>query len=650
MKADIMGNNARMQDYGGIFFQDLVEKLPAAIAICDREMRYMAYSERWIKDNRIGRDNLIGCCHYDIIPEVSDLWKEEHKKCFAGETIKKVEERFHRSDNSTDWLRRELIPLRNRYDEIDAIMIIAEYVTQRKHAEIILSGCAREMASISESCPAMMNSIHLKPDNCVCMPYVSANVHEFLGLCPEDVADDAAPFLDRIHPLDLPRVRDSLMASARDLRPCLEEFRILHPSRGRLWMKIYGNPEPHPSGGMIWYGYIFDITGKKLAEEKLIESERRFRELAELLPETIFEADLKGRLTFVNQKAHDLFGYSHDDFEAGVNAFEIISEKDRGRAKANLERVFQGKSITDNEYEMQKKDGGVFPGQIHASVITRDNQVAGFRGIVIDMTEKKRTREILIQSEKMMSLGGLAAGIAHEINNPLSGMVQNVQVILNRLSQDLPANIQAARDSGTTMESIKAYMDKRKIFHLMDHIRVSGFQASKIIQNMLNFSRPAPLRSQPCDLSAVIENTLEFAGQDHDFKPVRIIKEFEPGLPRVPCDENQIQQVILNIIKNSMDAALEIKGTLKGLVLCFRLTRGKNKVCMEIEDNGPGMEESVRKRAFEPFFTTKGKGTGLGLSVSYFIIVNNHKGEMEVSSVLGQGTKFTIRLACQPGS
>ncbi|OGR22656.1 MAG: hypothetical protein A2277_12630 [Desulfobacterales bacterium RIFOXYA12_FULL_46_15] len=384
--------------------------------------------------------------------------------------------------------------------------------------------------------------------------------------------------------------------------------------------------------------------------QAFIESERRFRELTELLPETIFEADLQGVLTFANQKAFDVFGFTRDDFDAGILAFDVISEKDRDRAKKNLEKILQGEAVQDNELEMKKKDDSVFPGLVRISAIARDNGPAGFRGLVMDITEKKRTQEFLIQNEKMMSIGGLASGIAHEMNNPLSGILQNAQLIFNRLIGSIPGNEKAACDSGTDMESIKAYIEKRKIGELLENIRISAIRATETVRSMLDFARQKPFVPKPVDLSVVVDDTFLLLRQNRDFKYIRMIKQFDPDLPYVLCEGNRICQVIMNIINNSMDAALEQWGTVKDLVLYVRLTHEKGKVRMEIEDNGPGMDEEVQRHIFEPFFTTKepGKGTGLGLSIAYFLIVDLHKGKIEVQSTPGQGTTFIVTLPVEP--
>lgn len=275
----------------------------------------------------------------------------------------------------------------------------------------------------------------------------------------------------------------------------------------------------------------------------------------------------------------------------------------------------------------------------------------GIASLVNDITDRKRTEELMIQSEKMMSIGGLAAGMAHEINNPLAGMIQNSQVVYNRLTKNLPSNNKVAEEIGTSMTVIKNFVEKRGILKQLESINKAGGQAAKIIENMLSFARKGDSTRREHHLSDLIDQTLELAKTDYDlkksydFKQIEITREYTP-CPQVLCEGSKIQQVLFNIIKNASEAMWEENQVQKKPKLILRLEKKQDRVCVEIEDNGPGMDDVTRKRIFEPFFTTKeiSKGTGLGLSISYFIIVDDHGGEMDVESTLKSGTKFIIKL------
>ncbi len=277
------------------------------------------------------------------------------------------------------------------------------------------------------------------------------------------------------------------------------------------------------------------------------------------------------------------------------------------------------------------------------------------RGVVIridDITQRLSLEEMMVQSEKMLSVGGLAAGMAHEINNPLGAILHNVQNIRRRLSSDLPKNLEFAEQAGIELEKINRYLEGREVPQLLDGIQQAGARAAKIVTHMLSFSRRSNRQMAPCDLPALIDQAVEIAGNDFDlaigfdFKGQAIIRQFDTQLGPVPGTANELEQVLLNLLKNAAQAIHLREDDREPGRIILRTRLNPPWAEIQVEDNGIGMSENVRKRTFEPFFTTKeiGQGTGLGLSVSYFIVTNNHKGQMEVHSTLGQGTCFTLRL------
>ncbi|MCY1391401.1 Adaptive-response sensory-kinase SasA [compost metagenome] len=277
------------------------------------------------------------------------------------------------------------------------------------------------------------------------------------------------------------------------------------------------------------------------------------------------------------------------------------------------------------------------------------------RGVVIridDITQRLSLEEMMVQSEKMLSVGGLAAGMAHEINNPLGAILHNVQNIRRRLSPELAKNLEQANENGIDLASVNAYLQNREVPQLLDGIQQAGARAAKIVTHMLSFSRRSTRQMAPCDLPALIDQAVEIAGNDFDltvgfdFKGQAITRQFDESLGPVPGTANELEQVLLNLLKNAAQAIHQRVDDTEPGRITLRTRLNPPWAEIQVEDNGVGMPESVRKRIFEPFFTTKeiGQGTGLGLSVSYFIITNNHKGQMEVQSTPGQGTCFTLRL------
>lgn len=257
----------------------------------------------------------------------------------------------------------------------------------------------------------------------------------------------------------------------------------------------------------------------------------------------------------------------------------------------------------------------------------------------------------MIQTEKMMSVGGLAAGMAHEINNPLGVIMQVTQNIIRRTSPTLKSNIPVAEHCGINLDDLRNYMDKRGITNYLHNIQDAGERAAGIVKSMLDFSRKSNSVKSSCNIESVIETALSLASNDYDlkkqydFKKIKIIRDYSSP-PLFNFTEMEISQVILNLIKNAAQALSEEHNKHKVPTITIRTSTDRQSVRVEIEDNGPGIPESSLKRVFEPFYSTKspGTGTGLGLSVSYFIVTQNHGGTITVDSNHNEGTRFTITL------
>ncbi len=394
---------------------------------------------------------------------------------------------------------------------------------------------------------------------------------------------------------------------------------------------------------------IQDITELKLADEEMVRMRSYLKNMIDSMPSILLGVDLEGRITHWNMEAERVTGIPEHAAIGGMIA-EVLPA-----LAPQLDNVRL--AIEKREPQKVERVPGRFAGgEIFFDVMVYpliDNDVQGAVIRVDDVTRRVRIEEMMVQTEKMLSVGGLAAGMAHEINNPLGGILLGAQNILRRVSPDLAMNAETARECGTSIEAVLRYMEARKITKMIDGIREMGERASKIVSNMLSFSRQSESRMSVASLAEIIDKTLELAANDYDlkkkydFRHIRVVKEYAADVPDIQCVVTEIQQVVLNLLKNSAQAIAEKEfGGKDGPVITLRLSREGDWARIELEDNGPGIEENIRKRVFEPFFTTKevGVGTGLGLSVSYFIITNNHKGAMEVESRPDEGTRFIIHL------
>lgn len=429
-----------------------------------------------------------------------------------------------------------------------------------------------------------------------------------------------------------------------------------------------------------------DITQRKKEQEALAESEQSFQELANLLLQPVFEVDLKGNIVFSNKAGLDLFGYSRNDIEEQeFEATRLFAPVDRQRVLQNMAARIQGTAIDNHEYTALKKDGAAFPILIYSEPIIRRGIPVGVRGLCLDISERKRneeklrelnqtleervderTRELevthqqMILQEKLASIGQLAAGLAHEINNPVNFVRINFATLredvndLGRLIREYRAVFQEIEHSGPApeaMERLKALEKKLKVDEVLDELPElfdesrRGFERiGTILSSMRNFSfRHALDQRVPFDLNQGIRDTLIIAQNEY-----RYYAEVETRLgelPPAPCNPEQINQVFLNIVVNCAHAIASQKRHEKGRIV-IETGDGDGQVWCTIADDGPGIPAEIRNRIFEPFFTTKdpGKGTGLGLSISYDIIANKHGGSLTVSCPPEGGSVFTIWL------
>jgi signal transduction histidine kinase len=273
--------------------------------------------------------------------------------------------------------------------------------------------------------------------------------------------------------------------------------------------------------------------------------------------------------------------------------------------------------------------------------------------VIDDITDKTSMEAMMIQSEKMLSLGGLAAGMAHEINNPLGIISLGVQNIIGHLTPENPRNREQASVAGLDPDLLFAYLVGRKIIHYLEGMQNASQRASEIVANMLQFSRTAPGSKSRVNIAELVDQTIQLARNEYDLKKkydfnrIGIERDYEPHLPAIFCNATEIQQVLLNLLKNATHALFDKhKSGDNTARIVIRLRNEAARIRIEIEDNGPGIPEKHRGRIFEPFFTTKevGVGTGLGLSVSYFIITKNHTGTIEFTTEAGNGTCFIITL------
>lgn len=403
---------------------------------------------------------------------------------------------------------------------------------------------------------------------------------------------------------------------------------------------------PSEEKNLIRASYI-DITDRKKAEKEIFDMKNYLSIILNSLPVIIIGIDGSGGVTQWNKESEVFTGIKSDIAE-GQKLDAVLPNF--SRYIINYISDLNRSGFLKMEKIIIRKNSGVAYFDLMVLPLSLYN-TDGFVIRIEDVTERSKLQDMMIQTEKMITVGGLAAGMAHEINNPLGIITQSAQNIERRFSPDLPGNRAVSDSLNIDLNKISEYMEKRDIYKFIVAIKDASMRAAKIITNTLSFSRRSISEKEEINIVEIIDKSIELAVNDYDlnrkydFRDIKILKEYEAPVINVFAVDIEIEQVVLNLLKNSAQALTKVESDFSATII-LRIKNENLFVVIEIEDNGPGMTENIRQRIFEPFFTTKdlGEGTGLGLSVSYSIITNNHKGSIEVESELGVGTKFIIKL------
>ena len=365
---------------------------------------------------------------------------------------------------------------------------------------------------------------------------------------------------------------------------------------------------------------------RKQTAEALRESEEKYRELVDLLPQGVFEVDAKGNFTFINRYGLDSAGYTKKDIDSGLNATQFFIPDERDRMIENMRRILSGEKLASFEYTAQRKDGSVYPVIMYAVPIVRDNKPVGLRGIVVDITERKQIEEELLKAQKLESIGIFAGGIAHDFNNLLTAILGNISFAQLCMKPE------------------------DEVFERLTQAAKASFRARDLTQQLLTFSKGGA----PIVKSASIEELLKDSAGFGMTGSNALCEFFIPDdLWSVEIDEGQMSQVISNLVVNANQAMPEggiirvrAENTNIGLRDGLPLEEGRY-VRISVEDQGIGISEEFIQKIFDPYFTTKEKGNGLGLAASYSI-VKKHNGHITVESRVGAGTTFYIYLPASP--
>ena len=560
-----------------------------------------------------------------------ELWAGLNEPCQGCPVLKALEDKKphvcdHQTPDGRYWYLRGY-PILDEGGDVKALVEFGQDITSRKKTEEELKKSEDKYRRLVENSPDITYIYGSKSGAL----FWSNRVKDILGFPPEKLKQDPFLWQNSIHPEDINRVNEVVEKSIAGKEFNIE-YRVKDIKGNWHWLQDRSISIHSQNGETIIEGLATDITKRKQAEEKIRESERKYRLLFESAEVLVSVYDKNGICQLMNPKLARLFGGEPAEF-IGKSIEDLHTDKGK-QYKQKIQEVIDSGIVREFEGEVS------FPNKTRYLLsrvhpVKRNNEnIARAQIISQDITERKKAeeekeklQEQLLQTQKLKSIGTLAGGVAHDFNNILTVIIGLSQLILSRTEKSDP-----------NYDNLK-------------NILSTAERAAKLTKQLLLFSRKQDMDFEIISINDTI-NRLKKMLNRLIGENIKMHNQLSEELWPIRADENQIEQVITNIVINARDAMPDggkLTITTKNVIIKDNKSQSMpdikpgKYIRLDIEDTGRGIEKEIQGKIFDPFFTTKGraKGTGMGLSVVHGII-KKHKGQIKVKSETGRGTKFKI--------
>jgi PAS domain S-box-containing protein len=515
--------------------------------------------------------------------------------------VRGFETRFKRQDGTVFWISINSISQVTPSGEILRLNVIQDIDTEKK-AEEALHASEEKFRSLLENAPigisvSKTNSERIEANKAAWEMYGYATKEEFIN------TNAAAFYADPDERKHFTELLEKGPVQNYEVRRKRKDGSV-------FWASLSSTYFTASSGEKQLISVTQNIDARKKAEA---ENELK-AQLLDSAGDTIRLIDRAGKIIYANEADYQSHGYSRDEFMK-LNMRDLVAPEKTKTLPLRIEETVQ-KGETRFETVHIRKDGSLMPMEVHNHRVKLGDDYAIIT-IGRDITERKKAEEQMIVTSRLASIGELTSGVAHEINNPLTSVIGFSELLLER---PLPEGI---KEDLTT-------------------IRDEAQRASRVVKNLLTFTRQHPVSKEPVDVNSIIEKVLELRAYEQKANNIRVVLRLAPDLPKINADYYQLQQVFFNLIVNAEYFMTEAhnKGT-----LTITTENLDDAVGISFADDGPGISAESLQHLFNPFFTTKpvGKGTGLGLSICHGIITA-HNGKIYAESTYGKGATFFVEI------
>ena len=552
--------------------------------------------------------------------------------------------RSKRKDGELFWESASMLWIRDASGNPTHQLAVAEDITDRLEMEAALKLSEERFRIAAESSGDPIYEWDLRSDS---VTLLGGNQKRSAGF------NWTPPWMGRefrqlLHPVDRKRVESAIQRHIEQGDPYTLEYRIVTPAGETRYYVDQGAALRDTQGQPYkWIGVCKDVTEQKKVERANAE----LAAIVECADTAIISQDLNGEVLTWNRGAELVYGYTSEEMVGGTMVHLIPA--DRAGEEADLvEKLRRGESVHHLETTRLTKSGELIYILLTVSPIRdRNGMVLGMAHVAWDISQIKRLQRQLAQTQKLESIGNLAAGIAHEINTPIQYIGDNGK-FLEDAFRDLIKFAEPRGNAAAILETPPALENgdlgylRSEVPKAIEQLLEGVDQVARIVRAMKEFSHPGPVEKVPIDINRAIESTILVSRNEWKYV-ADLTTDLDRELPFVPCVAGEFNQVILNLIVNAAHAIADVvkesghKGTIH-----IRTRGGGSFVEVRISDTGCGIAKAIQAKVFDPFFTTKavGKGTGQGLAMAHAVIVQKHRGTITLESELGCGTTFVIQL------